>query len=501
MSSQVPAAAASKIARGGLFLTLTKLWFILGSYVIYFGMTRVSAAGDAILGDYKLAGVWLSILGTVLVQGTTQAVSRFVSADPASTRALRRKALAFQLGLGGLLSLLYFLAAPMIAGNDARLVAPLRVSAAIPFIYSLYAVVLGVLNGRKAYGLQAAIDGSFTTAKLVLVLVGTALFGTAAGAYGGFALAALVILVAASFASARTIGAAESTAAGPSLGTFAAYQFQTVGFMLVVQWIVQMDLQYFQWFLEGAAESRDAGRTLYAAVQLFAQIPYSLVVAVTLVMFPLVSASAAEGGAAAQRYIREALRWALLIVLASTTVIIARPEGSLPLLLKDYAALVQQHPDAPLALALLGVGYVAFALYFLLGSALNAAGAAAASVMIGVGMAAAQGVLAFLLTPSFGIVGPALAGAIAMTLGAVAAFVVVGRRFGSVLPGATLLRGLLAALAGVGVAHLCPTGSLIFTLGRFAATGGTLLAVLVLTGEFSREDRQRILGMLGRGRK
>ncbi len=501
MSTPVPAAAASKIARGGLFLTLTKLWFILGSYVIYFGMTRVSSAGDAILGDYKLAGVWLSILGTVLVQGTTQAVSRFVSADPAGTRALRRKALVFQLGLGGALSALYFCAAPWIAGDDTRLVAPLRVSAAIPFIYSLYAVVLGVLNGRKAYGLQAAIDGSFTTAKLALVLVGTAVFGTAAGAYGGFALAALVILVAATLTSGRTIGAAESTGVGPSVRAFAGYQFQTVGFMLVVQWVVQMDLQYFQWFLDGSAVERDAGRTLYAAVQLFAQIPYSLVVAVTLVMFPLVSASAAEGGAAAQRYIREALRWALLIVVSSTAVIIARPEGSLPLLLKDYTALAEHHTAAPLALALLGVGYVAFALYFLLGSALNAAGSAASSVVIGVVMAATQCVLFFALTPSFGIVGPALAGAIAMTVGAVTAFVVVGRRFGSVLPAATLLRAVLAAAAGVGVAHLCPTGSFLLTLARFAATGLTLLSVLILTGEFSREDRQRILGMLGRGRR
>jgi O-antigen/teichoic acid export membrane protein len=501
MSDSSNAAGTSKIARGGLYLTLTKLWFILGSYVIYFGMTRVSSAGDAILGDYKLAGAWLSILGTVLVQGTTQAVSRFVSADPASTRALRRRALGFQLILGGVLSTAYFLAAPTIAGVDAHLIEPLRVSAAIPFLYSLYAVVLGVLNGRKAYGLQAAVDGTFTTTKLAFVLVGTAIFGTAAGAYAGFALAALVILLIAAFASQRTIGPAESLGSGPSVGNFVAYQFQTVGFMLVVQWIVQMDLQYFQWTVEGGQAVRDSGRTLYAAVQLFAQIPYSLVVAVTLVMFPLVSASAAEGGAQAQRYIREAVRWALMIVILATTVICARAEFSLPLLLSDYPKLLAGHEAAPLALATLGVGYVALALYFLLGSALNAAGSASTAVLIGLVMAGVQWGLCFALTPSMGILGPALASAAAMMLGAVVALVVLGRRFGSVLPIKTALRCVLAAGVGVAVARGLPAGGKLMTLVQFAATGMVAILVLVLSGEFSREDRQRILGMLGRGRR
>lgn len=499
MSQTNSANEAAKIARGGLLLTGTKLWFLAASYAIYFAIPRLATDGDSILGQFKAAGAWLSILSTVLVQGTTQAVSRYVGANPGCARALRGRVLWLQLALGGSLSALYWFAAPWIAGDDAALVQPLRVSATIPLIYSLYAVLLGILNGARAFSLQAAVDGSFTTAKVVLVCLGIWITGTAAGAYAGFAASALFVLIAAWFASRRVLARQDCVAApAPRVGEFLGYQVQTVAFMMAVQWLVQMDLWYVQWFLDCSGAARDSARALYSATQLFAQIPYSLVIAVTLVLFPLVSATAAAATEQTRRYVREALRWALIIVATTTVVLVARPEPTLGLLLKDSAAHLAQHPDAASGLSWLGAGYVGFALFFLLCSTLNAAGAAVWSVVLALGVAGVQLVLSMLLLPRFGLAGQGMAGCIAMLAGCAAAFVCVGRRFGNVLPLATVVRVALAAAAVAALAHVIPSAGLLGTVLRFCACGGSMLAALVLLGEFGREDREKLARMLGR---
>ncbi len=51
---------AREIGRGGIYLTATKLYFIVSSYLIYFGIPQLG--GDDLLGAFKAVGSWLASL-------------------------------------------------------------------------------------------------------------------------------------------------------------------------------------------------------------------------------------------------------------------------------------------------------------------------------------------------------------------------------------------------------------------------------------------------------
>lgn len=489
------------IGRGALYLTLTKLWFIAASYVIYLGIPRIGG-GDAtgLLGDYKAVGAWLSVISTVLVQGTTQAVARFVGRKPGGWRAIVSQGLKIQAVLGTVVAGAFFLAAPHVAGEDTQLVTPLRIAAAIPLVYAMYAVLLGTLNGTRRFAEQAFVDGTFTTLKVVLVLGGVLAFGTVAGAYLGFASCAAAIFVLALVTLLRDPGGAQGEA--PSAGEILRFQVQTVGFMAAVQWVVQMDLWYVKWWSEIPDAAQKTAGDLYAGAQVFSQISYSAVIAVTFVLFPLISGtSLRKDPGQARGYVREALRYALVLVCAVALPISAAPRDALRILLPRVDESLAACPGADQALRWLALGYVAFAIFFLLCSVLNAAGRPRASIALGILVVGIQAGLGAVLVPRLGLEGQGIAGLVAMAAGLVAAAAVVGKELGSVIPGPTVCRVGVAGAAAYAFVTFWQPASLVFAVGRIAAAGVLFLLVLVALREFTAADRQRFFKVLPGGRR
>ncbi len=503
-----------RIGRGALYLTITKLYFIVGSYAIYFGLPRLGGAGgDALFADYKKVGALLSVIGTVLVMGTTQAVSRFVGQGPEKARGIVGRGLRLQLGLGLLIASAYFLGAPLIA-DDPTLVDAIRISAVIPLVYALYSVFMGSLNGERRFFEQALMDGGFTTLKILLVLAGVAVFQTAAGGYVGFAAAAMVVFLASGFTVRRGHGhLSQDIGAEPSPRNLLLFQLQTVGFMLVVQSIVQMDIWYVDWWgswdpsnslsLEkGELLTEDkAAAALYGSAQLFSQISYSVVISVTFVLFPLIS-GIGQDREAARRYVHEAVRYALIMVVGVAAVLTAAPGNTMDLLLRSFSQAQALVPGGEEALRWLGLGYVGFALLFVLCSVLNAAGRPRHSIGLMALVLATQAGVGFFVVPTHGVVGQAVAGLIAMTLGAAAGFLLMKRWIGNVFPFATAARVLVA-----GGAIYClslawhPDGKLL-TLVRSVGCGVLYLVVIIILKEFGAADLAKFRKVLtgGRGR-
>lgn len=488
---------ARNIGRGGVYLTCTKLYFLLSSYLIYWGLAAVG--GDNLLGRYKQVNALLTVFSTVLVTGTMQAVAHYVGRHGYAARTIKLRALPLQAGVGLLVAAVYYFGAPLVAGEE-ELRGGMRVAAGIPLVYAVYAVFLGTLNGQRRYTEQALVDGGFTTAKLVLVIGATAVTGTVAGSFAGFLGAALVVLAGGALLTNRGHGDQVTAAPeAPRAGRLLRFQLQTVGFMVLMQWAVQMDIWYVDWLAPySTKELQDGARTIYGTSQLFASVSYSLAMAVTFVVFPLVSATAADTSPEKTRsYVRGALRFALIIVAGVTAVLSSTPVACMDLLLdqetlRAFPAAQQQ------ALSLLGPAFIFLALFFVLCSVLNAAGKPRLSMMLGLVMVALQAGLGVLLTPRLELLGQATAGLAAMGTACLLAVWTVRRGTGPLVPWATVVRLAVAAGAVVALSRVWVTRTEVGTLVRFAVEGLLFLLVLVLLGEAGPEDRRRLARVLGR---
>src|SRR5437870_10024039 len=112
-----PEASADNIAaiagRGTIYITAAKVWFMVSGYGIHFILPRLISKEQ--FGIYQVIVGVVSVINAVIITGTYQAVSKRVSEDEANAGSVKATALKLQVLIGGGTSLLFFLAAPMVA--------------------------------------------------------------------------------------------------------------------------------------------------------------------------------------------------------------------------------------------------------------------------------------------------------------------------------------------------------------------------------------------------
>jgi stage V sporulation protein B len=196
--------------------------------------------------------------------------------------------------------------------------------------------------------------------------------------------------------------------------------------------------------------------------------------------------------AAAQRYIRAALRFSLLVLLAIAAPLAGAPEGVMRLVYPPaYAA------GAP-ALAILALGMVPFALFVIGATIMTGAGRPGTAAIVGL-LAVAGVVCGNLGFVQYVGVGDRTlaAAACGTTIGTFLAFAAIGvsvyMRFGAFIPLTTALRALIAAGAAFVVAHAIPITSKPMCSLALAAGGIAYLAVLASLREVTRADLAPLL--------
>src|SRR5215216_2268067 len=114
--------------RGTIYITAAKLWFMASGYGIHFTLPRLLAPDQ--FGLYQIVISVVSIINAVVVTGTSQTVSKYISQEESKADSVKSKALKLQLPVGGGLALGFFLLAPIISNslNDPRLTNHLRLA-------------------------------------------------------------------------------------------------------------------------------------------------------------------------------------------------------------------------------------------------------------------------------------------------------------------------------------------------------------------------------------
>jgi stage V sporulation protein B len=448
------------------------------------------------------------MVNNVVVTGTIQAVSRQTTADPAHADVAKATGLKMQSRVGLGLALAFAALAPVIAWllKDPSKAGPIALSAGIIAGYSIYAVLVGSANGTRQFHKQAGLDVTFATLR-ALAILGAAILGLQLyGAIAGWVLA-VVGITAIAFAWVGGPRGARAGAIKPMvtyLGGIAAYLILTNLFMTTDTFLLKR-LSH-DWFAThgaldaaAAAKEADAQVGLYGAVQQLARLPYQLMIAVTFVIFPLVSQATFENDKERARgYIRTTLRLSLVFAGAMGSVLAAHPEPILDVPFATEFALA----GGP-ALTALALGHVAFAVFTIGGTILNSAGHTRDAVIGALATLLALALALRLTLPHLEpgremLLGAGACTTGAMVLGALVTGLQLRAHFGVFLPVLSVVRVGLAAAAAWGVCRFVPEHGLVFALAGALLAGVTYLVVLVATGELGRADLDRVLSVARR---
>ncbi len=483
---------AVEAGRGALFIGFAKAFFMVAGFLQRVLLARVVSPAE--YGAFSVVNNAISTVNNTMVQGTIQSVSKFTAEDDSRAGSVQRAGLKMQAVLGVLVALVFALAAPAIARfvKAPEHVTLFRLVAAIPLVYAFYAVYVGTANGLRKFHIQASFDVGFSTAKTILLLagavVGRMLGNSVAGAFAGFIAAALIILIAAG----RTMRMPQGGGSFPA-PRLVAFMGGVVLYTLLINLALNYDLLLLRRFAGAAAPGApaDALAGAYEAVRNLALLPYQALLVVTFVIFPLVSrATFAEDRQATAAYVRQTLRYALILGAALAVVLSARPAALLAVLYPGAYGVGAQ------ALPILAAGIVALALLSIAGSIVTAAGRPDIAIgLVGLTLATG-GALAFAIVPG-ATPGPAMlaaaatATALGMLAGLVAALIYLWRRFTALPPFSSVLRVGIAAGLATGLARVIPGSGKISGLAAIAASGIVFAATLLVLREFGATDREK----------
>jgi O-antigen/teichoic acid export membrane protein len=477
-------------------MTAAKGFFVVAGLAVQLGLPRLLRSPEE-YGLYASATALLAILTNTLTQACVQTTSRFTSQDTVNAPATLRRSLVLAGMIGSLISVTLLASSGVIAGwlHDPLLAPLVSVLAVLPAAYAIYSTAIGHLNGSQTFGRQARLDASFTLTRTIGLLGGGALAIGALGAVTGFASAACVMaMVGLAFVGFGRAG--ETVAARTWLAFFGAIAL----YQLALNGLLQLDVEILKarvasLAIDAGADAVEAASRasleagLYRAAQSIAFVPYQLIIAVTLVLFPTVARARTLGDdEGARAAIRGAMRFSAIALVLVAAPVAGGGDAAIRVLLDA------RYASGGDALTVLALGQIAFTLFTVAATAISGDGSPfviAASATIGLGVTIA---VAMFGISAVGVDGPMrVACASAAAIGCVVAFglalAMVAQRFGGgAIPIASFVRTSIAGAAGFAVAHVVPHASRFAGLGALVLGAVASLVVLAISRELGAAD-------------
>ena len=332
--------------RGFLLIAGAKGWFLITSAGVALGLPRLLGEPEA-FGRFKVVSSLATIVNMVLITATVQSVARLTSEQPLHSREIQRLALRNQAMFGGIVALiLASCAGPICSGlfDDVTLAPYVRLAAIVAAAYAIYAVYVGGLNGLAMFGTQAALDIVFSTLKASLILGGVALGFGVLGAFGGFAIAATTIAGIGAIICSRTLPRADRALEDSSAlaGRYRQLLWPIALSALLINFIIQLDVLMVKALPSAATygtRAIDRASGLFGGAKNLSLLPYQVTFALTFIVFPMLSKAGFQGDLEkARQWIRQALRFTLILGAAAASVLITTAEPALRLLMgAEYA--------------------------------------------------------------------------------------------------------------------------------------------------------------------
>lgn len=341
---------------GIILHVLNKMMFVIGSYTMHFFLGRYLSEEQ-----YGVIGTVITIINFVYIfftDGVRQGMSKSISALRYEERHLIRVGICVQLGMIAVFFAGMWLGAPVIAGalGDMHMIPYIKgVALLLPFT-GIYSLMLGILNGHKAFAPEAGIGMIYPVLKLsvipaVLFVCEDAVIGTEMG----FLFAGIITMLLSIWQVFRKrklfLQAEEKIQTGEYIKTTFSY------LLLFCVTTIMMNLDTL--ILKSVSGNNELVG-YYTGVATFAKVPYFLLTAFYTVALPVVTRNYAAGEMEkARNEIGNLITIIVGLVLPVTTVISAASGHILTLFYKpSYAAGQDALSFLSFAIAFLGMTLV-----------------------------------------------------------------------------------------------------------------------------------------------
>ncbi|MBI5393398.1 flippase [Candidatus Woesearchaeota archaeon] len=499
---------AGVVGKGAIWLTLNQFIFLLTSYITYVYLAR--KLGAELFGVYGVVISLVTVVTMVLITGTQQVVAKFVSENPSHAEFIKRKALKLQLLFSGSITVIYFFSSFIIAYllHDKNLIPFIQLSALIILFHSLFSVFMGYFNGLKLFKQQALYTAMYHIARMILTIIFVMFGYKVFGAIGAFVLSSVLFFVACllfvGFTKIDTEKNSNATIQNEKSNInniliqkevvttkrFISFSMPIMLYIVVIYLLMNIDLFFLKSLSGAAAANLYAG--YYTAAQTIARIPYFVVAALPVVLFPLVSSSSfAKNIEKTRDYIRRGLRYTLLLLLPLTAAIAATAKELLTLL---YSA---EYAVGAKALFILIIGMMFLGLFTLFTTYISGSDKPRISFYLASITLVFAILLNYFLVQKYSMFGSAIATTIALFLGVIITAAYVYREYRVLIELNSFLRICYATVIMYIVAYFAHfTGYLL--IAEYIILGIVYLLVLYLSKEINEEDVGLVKRLIGR---
>lgn len=529
---------ARSAGRGGLAVLGAKVFFIATGLLQQALLPR--AIGLADYGALSRVLAVSNVFNNVVVSSSTQGVSRTVAAAGTAERQALRATLRVHVVIALIAAAALGIASPLIAffEHAPDVLAPLLVMTGVLVIYSVYAPLIGYLNGRGMFTRQASLDVVAATLRTTALLGIGWLFATRGGAIAasvstspgvlGATIGAVVASLGVFLLALRWTGTGTKTVGArppgvPNARMYIALILPVMIAQLFTNGLMQADIILLGRYLSlsathvaeavqivdiiparshaplSPAQAANEWVAVYRACQLFAFLPYQMLFSVTQILFPMVArAKAEDGGARVAELVRRGCRIGAIVCGMLVVVVLAMPGSLIKFAYGPEIAL-----RGMATLRVLALGQAAFAILGLSTTVLVSLGrerAAMAITAVALALLAGTCSIVIPLAP-FGekqLLATAGATTTALVCALVVGVLTVRKIAGAFVPLKTALRVGLCVAGAFVVGGVMPMFSKLLT--PVVATGVVIayLVALVVTGELGKDDLALIVSIAAR---
>ena len=422
---------SSRLARSFILINLSEVIFVLSGYAIHSYLGRL--LNPAGYGRYSLIITFATMTIAFIADGIPKALSKFIAQYPQKEKIIKRKAALAQTLLITVVSIVYYLSAPLIAAffKDQSLVPLIKLSTLIIPAFAAASFYNHYFNGLHLFHKQALQRGVRAITRLLVIIV-LAYFWGIEGAIIGYIATPAIVAVFSYFQ--------DPNRKKKITGDFPFKKMLNFGlgitlFMVAYNLVINIDL-----FLSKRLLS-DYWVGIYNAAITIGRIPFYFFSSLAFILLPTISSLLEkETKKKATLLIKDSMRYLILLMLPTVAAIVVFAKQIINIIYsKEYLA-------AEPALQIFVVGVGALTLFFICTFILNGSGNVKTSMYITWVGFIINAVLNSFAIPRWGIIGSASSTAITSICLMLISLVMIKRNFGSFLNFVSLFKITLATL-------------------------------------------------------
>ena len=476
-----------KFSQALVWLTVSEIIFNIAGYVIQSAVGRI--LGPADYGRYSLIVTLTTMIIILIGNGIPTAMSKYLAeifeSAPEKILGIKRQAIRLQILLMSSVTVLFFLAAPLLAHllHDPSLTPLFRLSSLIIPAFAAASFYFYYYTGLHFFRLQAGLKVMRALGRIIFI-IGFAYFFGVQGAVSGYIAAPLFVfalgLLADIFITHRYfphVKQPKTEVIAFSGKTILTYAGPLTLFLLFYEFILTLDLYFVKSLLRS-----DYLTGIYNAALTAGRIPYYLFYALTIILLPAISkTTAARDTKETENLVNKSLRLMIFLLFPMVTLLMIYAPQVLHLFYgNQYAA-----AERPLQVYAFGVGFLT--VFYVLSFALNGAGLVKIPMKLAFfGFLGMIG-LNFLLIPKWSLIGAALSTTLVSIAVAIAILIAVERHFRVRLAPKTLFVSLGSVIVLIFGSYILPSGPYGFLVSGALLTC-LYFTLLRLSGELTDTD-------------